>query len=1159
MDILPVIHPLYDVVYYADGGFTLAIISLVLTAVSAAYSVRQAQKQKDAAKKAREARKGFEVPIEGETGYLPKVYGRAKIGGYRVWHQTQGNFYYVATNGDKTFLTGYDPASAVDESLVVAYEATGPEKCGDDYTWNGIDMVCQLTVDHTNPKYETRLVRSFIKDKANSYIFFQQALCQAPIEGIYDVIVDDSRFLDDPTLGTDLYNPGQDDKSTIEAAFRADIHYDGSEYDSIIAKNFGERLTATFDDMTYANVIARLDRTNPQFHGVPQVQFVGEFTQVETVSGGVLSGTKGYSNNPAWVLLDYLMDPIGGKAVPVSKIDLDSFELAASVCAKTVQSNVSCSGKVWQSTDGVRNTLTRDLPLYECNVIIDPNKPIRDNIETILSTMGDARLVWSQGQYKLSVVYPANNTEIENLPTVGVGSCDYAGEFTDEDFVLDQEIEINFPNASERLNHCIVKFHNEANNFKEDSVSWPAKLDPDVETPSETYILGLNGEPQPIGSAAAGWDPVKPGALLLNNYAVWKGSNYTTTIDYIFIIPKGMAQIDVNFNLEYTADDQIDSISVNEWDTPANTLGALKWSATAPTSSWKDPKTQSLTLGNITGDRAYKISITATDRSGETSESEGSKVKGRGIAARLIQTSTESIVWSTREPAYKSTVTKDVSNIVYRTYFAEDNYVELEEEIFADGITDKYHAEAKAEELVRTSRGAFGMKIVQRIRDRILEPGDIIKLNISTLQLGTASDLYFRVEEINPDEEWGAELQLQRFDPSFLAWNIKDDDVGTLPPVYEDRIPASAYIHYVPPIGYYNVVGSYPDNHEDPGVKHPTITTATADGWSFVEGAVYLNTTDNIRYRLTASLVWVTFVEDSRFQSSGTLEWGAVGYNLLQSYILYAHVPDYGTDVNGFPVFQELGRTTETTFILPSIDSDYAVFGVRTLAVGGRTSAMTMTEVTWDAVNSEYIVSHIALSRPWLDSNGNLVFGPDGTITYIDNGAQTIAISDVVANSIIPAINYLGAFENYTAAEEYAIPLGLLKQNAVYLNTTDGNQYIYTGDPLAWEVYIPEGKIFYVNVEVTNGNDLILPYDTVGRVFKTGSDFSKRLSARLYKNGADVTDNAEVLPSWFDWTKWENGAEDSAWSAANQDTKEVIITQDDVSGTATFIVTVTTP
>jgi hypothetical protein len=85
---------------------TMLWIYSALTVASVGYSIIQAQKMKDAAKKAAEARKGYEIPVEGVAANIPVCYGRTLIGGARVYHQTKGNFEFVPSGSDKVFLAG---------------------------------------------------------------------------------------------------------------------------------------------------------------------------------------------------------------------------------------------------------------------------------------------------------------------------------------------------------------------------------------------------------------------------------------------------------------------------------------------------------------------------------------------------------------------------------------------------------------------------------------------------------------------------------------------------------------------------------------------------------------------------------------------------------------------------------------------------------------------------------------------------------------------------------------------------------------------------------------------------------------------------------------------------------------------------------------------
>jgi hypothetical protein len=90
----------------ADPISGWVIASIILSVSSAAYSIIQAKKMQSAAKKAADARRGFTIPTEGEGTFAPIVYGRALIGGSRVFHATKSAFIYTAPNSDYQFHTG---------------------------------------------------------------------------------------------------------------------------------------------------------------------------------------------------------------------------------------------------------------------------------------------------------------------------------------------------------------------------------------------------------------------------------------------------------------------------------------------------------------------------------------------------------------------------------------------------------------------------------------------------------------------------------------------------------------------------------------------------------------------------------------------------------------------------------------------------------------------------------------------------------------------------------------------------------------------------------------------------------------------------------------------------------------------------------------------
>lgn len=309
-----------------------------------------------------------------------------------------------------------------------------------------------------------------------------------------------------------------------------------------------------------------------------------------------------------------------------------------------------------------------------------------------------------------------------------------AKSFTDDDLALNSDVEINWPTSDNRFNNCTVRFHNEAEDFKEDSASWPPKTN----GYSEKGFGGIFYQPQ------SGWDTSTGNAVLVffSKYGVWSGIGKETTADGSRsfswkIVPK----VTGNYTLQAAADDT-GTITIN-----GNTTNL--------TSSSISTVTVPLTANTI-----YTVTATANDT-------------GSFQCLAAVLNAPDGIeFWNSRSPAYSDILLTPISNSVYTQLLAEDSGVELETDIFAEGITDYYHALAKAEELVRTSRSAFGISFKYILKDTFLEPGDYIKINSTRLQI---VDLYIRVNEVKIEENATCTVSGTRFDWTQLAWNVKDD------------------------------------------------------------------------------------------------------------------------------------------------------------------------------------------------------------------------------------------------------------------------------------------------------------------------------------------------------------------------------------------------
>ena len=135
-------------------------------------------------------------------------------------------------------------------------------------------------------------------------------------------------------------------------------------------------------------------------------------------------------------------------------------------------------------------------------------------------------------------------------------------------------------------------------------------------------------------------------------------------------------------------------------------------------------------------------------------------------------------------------------NPVYDTYFTCDNNLLLESEEFINGITDRYHARAYAEELVRASRSEGNLRIVVGRRWLAIEPGDIIK--IESNQLGIPGELV-KIGEVRVLKSGNIEMLCTKFDANFLAWNAPDNQVVEPRNVYFNTALGQAWnLQFVP-------------------------------------------------------------------------------------------------------------------------------------------------------------------------------------------------------------------------------------------------------------------------------------------------------------------------------------------------------------------------
>jgi len=517
---------------YAAGTIALGTAIAITSTVYQLHSAMKMKKKMKAAqaKAAAEAdkRKGFKLPISGEVSHLPVTYGKAMLGGTECAHKTAHNVFNLSADPvSRTFSYKFKP------------NATG------------------VALTHHSMAGFLAANFDFLSAGKNEFLGVQSALCHEGIEGVVDIDVNDSRY------------------NYKDAKFEHRFHtYPIGGIADPAATHFGFPSTNKFTNCAWVHSFFKLNRDEGNYGGLPRCSYLLKGKKITPITR---SGSEGnysyslavdgngdrlytYSNNPALVLLDYLLSTKYGRGLPVvnnvpPNIDLASFYHASEICNTVVRQNAVIGGRVngvkpfreystlalfpnitsgttapagtednteeilsayiYKATDTgyyytwaagsyqITTVNKRDLPLYECNISIDTSSSIRNNIETILDTMGLAELVWSsEGKYKLLLEYPQQTVaEIaagSNECAAVLALVDPAHRFT-EDNIIKEDIGITWPTANDRFNQVTVNFANEHEDFKEDTITFPetnsavhaAFLAEDNQQPFTSEITGI--------------------------------------------------------------------------------------------------------------------------------------------------------------------------------------------------------------------------------------------------------------------------------------------------------------------------------------------------------------------------------------------------------------------------------------------------------------------------------------------------------------------------------------------------------------------------------------------------------------------------------------------------------------------------------------------
>jgi len=451
------------------------VAAVVVTAVSIGYSYNQAKKAKKAAEAAaeaaREAARGTQVPADTSGGPLDIVYGYTKVGGYQV---------FVKTNS------------------TVKRDITSQAR---DYFF---DSGLNFTTAYSGEK--------------NEYLFLQQALCYKGISGVLGFDIDDIPITNE---SLDFLPNAKELKGYFSIAVDLDGS-NSSAFITANYPERQNSLFTDIPYLTGLFKVNRDEPQFNGVPSVSLTVQGKKIRLVNLSSGIYSLGQPIFSNNSAEVLLDYLLNFAGVKEDEVdlksfydakvicnkivdSKVltgraystprfrlgygnagqfavyldDISSLQVGQFiVCnesgiqegttitaidsinkiltlSKSLLNNIGSVGsKVVFTIDGQ----STNIRLYEFNGLISTDNTHRDNIETILGTMENAILLWSEGKYKLSLTYPETFAQIPVASTI-----------TDNE-ILESTVSITWPDVEEKYNNVEVKFNNALEEFQEDSV-----------------------------------------------------------------------------------------------------------------------------------------------------------------------------------------------------------------------------------------------------------------------------------------------------------------------------------------------------------------------------------------------------------------------------------------------------------------------------------------------------------------------------------------------------------------------------------------------------------------------------------------------------------------------------------------------------------------
>lgn len=210
----------------------------------------------------------------------------------------------------------------------------------------------------------------------NEHLHLLESLCEGPIEGMQEIYFNDELAATSSDNGATFTWESEYD-TYVDIIFK-----DGSQTASLNSETLsvnGETVnihpdwagsTKVGNDTAYMYMVLRWDQ-DKFGGGLPNITYIIKGKKVPAI-GSAYDSSAAYSNEPARILYDYLVNPNYGKGIPYTLIDATSFNAAATYNNETVDKSSSDSTQV-----------TR----YTCDAYVDTAQPLLENVEDFLTTM----------------------------------------------------------------------------------------------------------------------------------------------------------------------------------------------------------------------------------------------------------------------------------------------------------------------------------------------------------------------------------------------------------------------------------------------------------------------------------------------------------------------------------------------------------------------------------------------------------------------------------------------------------------------------------------------------------------------------------------------------------------------------------------------------